>query len=137
MFYGIPKKKSRLGNIYPLDSKDPKIRLDDVWHTSLVSQRLVMFQVYFLTHVARPKEKSLEEVLSRYNYSYGRPNEAMKKKLHFATKYLVTKVNSWPAYFKFIGIPPPPNPTALVRVLNEAIVNSAKRGYHIPYRSIK
>jgi len=90
-----------------------------------------MFQVYFLTHVARPEGKSLEEVLYRYDYSYGRPNEAMKNNLHKACKYLVN-INSWPAYFKFIGIPPP-NPTALVRVLNEAIVNSANRGYHTPH----
>jgi len=108
------KKNSHLGKPLLLNGGNPKVRLDHIWKASLVSQRLVMFQVYFLTHVARPNGKSLEEVFSRYNYTYGRPNEAMKNNLHNACNYLV-KVNSWPGLFRF---------------LNEAIKNSARRGYH-------
>ena len=49
-------------------------RLDKSFEASLVSQKLILFHVYFLTRVARPPGTSLVQVADNYDRYFGRPN---------------------------------------------------------------
>ena len=48
-------------------------RLLTTIQTTKTSTRLLMFQVFFLRNVGRPKGQSLASILQQYNNSYGHP----------------------------------------------------------------
>lgn len=48
-----------------------------------------------MVQYASPSGKTLSDLLSRYNLSYGRPNDAMKRAL-IANSFDILRVNTWP-----------------------------------------
>jgi len=72
-----------------------QLRLDTFFKNSKTSQRLFMFQVYFMVQFGADSGKTQAQILERYNLSYGRPNEALKAKLAVNTRQMLL-VNSWP-----------------------------------------
>ncbi len=60
-----------------------------------VSIRLLMFHVYFFTHVARPEGISLVNVAENYDAFYGRPSTQMKEALQVKCKQIL-QTKAWP-----------------------------------------
>ena len=105
-----------------------KDRLDKTFEANLTSLRLLMFHVHFLTKIVRPGKCSLSQVTSHYDLFLGRPTLQMKEDLQEHCKKILA-VTSWPQFFAMIGMKPP-SPAAVSFVLNQAVVNSKKKGYH-------
>ena len=103
-------------------------RLRTTFRASRTSLRLVMFQVHFLTQVARPEGRSPAEVLESYKFSLGRPSDAVQGRLQGAAKAILA-ASYWPEFFARCQVPAP-SPAALTRILEEAVGNSERKGYH-------
>ena len=105
-----------------------KARLAKTFEANLTSLRLLMFHVHFLTQIARPQKRALDEVRSHYDVFFGRPTLQMKEDLQAQCKKILA-VTNWPAFFAMIGMKNP-TPQSVSFVLNQAMVNSKKKGYH-------
>jgi len=103
-------------------------RMDKTWDATKVSMRLLMFHVYFFTKIARPAGVGLDSVASNYDAFCGRPSSAMKEALQAKCKEILS-ANSWPDFFRAIGMPVP-TPIYLTNWLKQAVQNSARKGYH-------
>lgn len=102
--------------------------IDNTFLATRVSQRLVMFQVYFLTNIGRPQHQSWRETLGMYNRSMGKPTYSMKTRLHAASKAIV-EVNSWAEFFDRIQVTRM-NAQQLTSFIRSAFIASAALGYH-------
>lgn len=88
-----------------------------------------MFQCYVLTHVGRPKgTKGPFDVLDLYEKRLGKPTTAHKKDLQNGAKEIL-EVQRWVQFFEKLG-GQVPTKARLVEMLEEAITNSERRGYH-------
>ena len=103
-------------------------RLNDSFKATKTSKNLIMFHVYFLTKIARPDGRSLDDIVSNYDLHFGRPTIQMKEDLQQHCKK-VLNVSTWPQYFSMISMKIP-SPKYLTFVLNQSIVNSSRKGYH-------
>lgn len=103
-------------------------QLADSFSGSLTSYRLLMFQVYFLTHVGRPEGKSPPDVLAAYNARFGRPTPTQQRDLQAACGD-IQAVSCWPAYFCRVGLSCP-RKAEMATMLREAIANSSRKSYH-------
>ncbi|ELR11964.1 Ubiquitinconjugating enzyme subfamily protein [Acanthamoeba castellanii str. Neff] len=109
------------------------LMIDDSFTCTLVSRRLVMFQVYFLKNIGRPNNQSWRDSLTTYHRTMGRPTHSMKAHLHAASKAIMA-VASWDEYFDRIWMPRMSGPQLTAR-LGSAIAESAARNYHRTPRS--
>eukprot|EP01090_Pellita_catalonica_P001542 TRINITY_DN11301_c0_g1_i2.p1 TRINITY_DN11301_c0_g1~~TRINITY_DN11301_c0_g1_i2.p1 ORF type:complete len:1221 (-),score=297.78 TRINITY_DN11301_c0_g1_i2:66-3446(-) len=103
-------------------------RIKKTHEATKVSQRLVMFHVYFLKTIAKPRGSSVEVVRRMYDHCYGRPTMRMKFSLQRATK-TIQKVDNWIQFFNRIDMPLP-NPRLLTRWLRDSVRNSERKRYH-------
>merc|ERR1712137_432797 len=95
------------------------------------SMKLLMFHVYFLNFVARPRGSTLSEVARNYDMFYGRPTLLMKERLQVFCKRLNERPLTWSNVMSFVGIPDRDNnPLTLTRILNQAVENSRRKRYH-------
>jgi len=85
-------------NIYPeLSNREtitPMTRLQATWKATLATNRMLMFQVFFLKNIGCPDGKSRKEIQTYYNLSCGRPNSKLKHALHQACKEIKSKNGS-------------------------------------------
>lgn len=102
--------------------------IDEAFTSTMVSRRLIMFQVYFLTNVGRPEGRDWLDSLCIYNRTMGRPTNSMKTQLHKASKAILG-VNSWAEYFDRIGVPRLNGPQ-LTSLLCSAVFGSMTKSYH-------
>lgn len=92
------------------------------------SLRLLMFQAYFICHVARPAGESLSSSLSRYNCQFGQATEPQKESL-VAACHRILQADSWSSFYEFLGLEAPAD-ADLARQLQEAVQRSRQCGYH-------
>ena len=127
----VIKKYPALQNVdrsYSSQSHVNQSRLNNTFDANRTSVRLLMFHVYFLTNIARPDGRSLNEVTSNYDLFFGRPTTQMKEDLQAHCKRVLA-VQNWPDFFRLIGMKVP-SPQNVTFVLNQAVVNSKRKGYH-------
>jgi len=110
--------------LYYLEDFESKYRVRTTLDASRTSQRLVMFQVYFLRTIGRPMP--WQDVLARYNLTFGRPPTKVFRALHTTCKQIL-QIKSSAEYFDRLGVSPP---TDLCGVMRAAVRNSAWAGYH-------
>jgi len=103
-------------------------RIIKTFDATKVSQRLIMFHVYFLKNIAKPRGKSVHDVMRMYDDYYGRPTQRMKFDLQLATKEFQT-INNWIEFFKKIDMQLP-TPRRLNEWLKESVINSQRKRYH-------
>jgi len=105
-------------------------RLGETFSTTKVSNRLLMFHVYFLRNIARPDGMTLDQIKAVLDSRYGRPTPIMRERLLAECKR-IQKVDQWETFFWKINLTPPAEGT-LVHWLHESLRNSARRKYHNP-----
>lgn len=117
-----------LGNL--ANEKEPvdKKRIICTQNATVVSQRLLMFHVFFLNHIAKPKGSTVADMKRMYDESYGRPSERLKSALQLRVKDL-QKISNWIEFFNLIEMPLP-TPKQLTYWLRQSVRNSAKKRYH-------
>eukprot|EP01125_Pyxidicula_operculata_P022010 TRINITY_DN8834_c0_g1_i1.p1 TRINITY_DN8834_c0_g1~~TRINITY_DN8834_c0_g1_i1.p1 ORF type:complete len:1235 (-),score=323.08 TRINITY_DN8834_c0_g1_i1:121-3825(-) len=108
------------------------MRLSKVFKATEVSNRLLMFHVYFLKHIARPDGVSLDQLKKILDFRCGRPTYSMKEQLLQECKSIL-KVNTWDKFFERIHVSNPSNET-LGAWLEKCYENSLRRHYHDPKR---
>ena len=94
----------------------------------LTSFRLLMFQAHFLRNIARPNAESAQQGLHRYHRQFGQPTELQKEELVHATRQIL-QVDTWAQVYRALRLQPP-SPDDLAQQLRQAMVRSAKLGYH-------
>lgn len=94
----------------------------------LTSFRLLMFQAHFLRSIARPNAELPQQGLHRYHRQFGQPTELQKEELAHATRQIL-QVDTWTQVYRALGLQPP-SPDDLAQQLRQAMVRSAKLGYH-------
>ena len=93
-----------------------------------------MFQVHFLRHIGRPTGTTgSNDVLERYEKRLGRPTTGQKEALQRACKEILA-VRTWPEFFARVQTQVPSKPK-LISMLEGAITNSGRKGYHHRSRS--
>ena len=112
--------------LYYLEDFDSSYRVRSTLNATRTSQRLLMFQVYFLQQIGRPRNEPWGSVLQRYNASFGRPPPQVARAL-FSTCHAILAVTSSSAFFQRLGVAAP---TQLCEVMRAAVRNSAWAGYH-------
>jgi len=105
-------------------------RLKKVFDATIVSNRLLMFHVYFLKHIARPDGVSIQQIRGLLDFRCGRPTYQMKDQLQEECKS-IQKVEHWTAFFKKIYVTAPTK-EMMARWLERCVSNSLKKGYHHP-----
>ena len=104
-------------------------RLEQTFTGSRTALRLLMFQVYFLTHIGRPVGKTLTDLRQSYDRQYGVPGEGVSDSLLQAIKTIYT-VPAWDKFFPRIGLSVP-SKEVFCTVLRNSVKESAGRGYHV------
>jgi len=117
-----------LGNLKNEKAEVDKYRILRTFEATKVSQRLVMFHVYFLNNIAKPPGKSVRDVKRMYDEYYGRPTQRMKFALQLATKD-IQSINNWIEVFHRVDIPLP-TPKIMTRWLRQSVYNSQRKRYH-------
>jgi stress response protein SCP2/ubiquitin-protein ligase len=103
-------------------------RLNKSYEASHVSQRLIMFHAYFLSHIARPANTPIDVVTYNYDRYYGKPSWATKKKFQQFIKRVST-VTKWPQFFQCLGLKYFGDESMIER-LKLAVKNSLRKRYH-------
>jgi len=120
-------------------TKDPSLakvergdmtRIDKYLETQRVSLRLTLFHVVFLDLLVRGGGDStkLEDCKDRYDTFQGRPPLYLRRLFHKTVKDILA-LDSWPEFFRLSQIPLP-SKGFLLTVLENAVQNSIKKGYH-------
>ena len=104
-------------------------RMDTTLETTKTSCRLLMFQVFFLRFVGKPKGSTLQSILSQYNNSYGHPQPGVPERLQVETKR-IHNVKSWKDFYTRIGLPTPTE-EKITKMLRESVIRSEQKGYHV------
>lgn len=123
--------KEHPGLASDLDRKDVDMdRLKNSFETVKVSLRLVMFHVYFLTEIARPKagKVPLELVALEYDRFYGRPSHQMRDRFQAHVKRIL-QAPGWPQFFQLVRYTSP-SPLDLSNWLRQSVRNSKRKKYH-------
>ncbi|KAH3759897.1 Histidine kinase A [Pelomyxa schiedti] len=97
-------------------------------HTA-TSTKLLLFFVFFLNRIGRPKNSDMTSIASQYDRNFGRPN-ITDEELCAAVSDIMG-VSTWPGFFGRIGIVYPSD-AVLTKQLSESVMRSAQKGYHRP-----
>jgi len=103
-------------------------RMEVSFKSTLVSRRLLMFQVAFLKLVGRPAGKTLGDILNGYRGSYGMPSQPAINKLHQTCKDIFA-IQNWNEFYSALGLPTP-SAEEITSALREAVRRSEAKGYH-------
>jgi len=85
-------------------------RIECTLKATTISRRLVIFQIWFIRHIARPNHcNSLKQILSSYNKTWGRPTKQQKHRLMKQIKFILKPDDNytfkrWIDYFDAVGI---------------------------------
>merc|ERR1712151_1443826 len=102
----------------------------DSFRGRLTGLRLLMFQAFFLRHVACADGVTRCGALRRYNMQFGLPTSSQKETLFTAAREILA-VGTWKGFYSRLGLPCPSNQQQ-ASILREAIESSALSGYHTP-----
>jgi len=78
-------------------------KLNDIWQLVQVGKKLNLFYHYFLTQVAKPKGKSLPEVMDTYDYYYGFPSREIRDQFQKEVKK-ISEITSWKGFYQELGL---------------------------------
>lgn len=137
------KKHPHLGNLTDHGVSEQRLRC--TFQSAVISMRLVMFNVWFLEHVAKvPVDTgkgsssassalvSARSALASYNERKGIPPRQQIEAVQRAVDE-ICHVSSWQAYFQALRVKPM-DPPALCQWLRASVQNSLRKRYHRPPR---
>ena len=105
-------------------------RLDKYLVTQKVAMRLTLFHSTFLRLLVKNGGSltKLEDCKDRYDAFQGRPPKHLRTEFHNSIRNILA-FDNWPQFFQLAGIPLPSKPQ-LLSVLEKAVGNSRRKGYH-------
>jgi len=103
-------------------------RITKTFEAIRVSQRLLMFHVYFFRNIAKPENTTINKIKAMYDTLYGMPTHAVKEELQVAIKDIL-KVDDWVKFFDRIDIPLP-STDQLYSWLCDSVQRSEAKRYH-------
>lgn len=111
-------------------NKGDASRLKAVFDAQTVSLRIKAFHAVFIDLLVRGggSPQALEDCSDRYDLFSGRPPLALQNELRDRV-HKIMSMNTWSDYFQLSCIPEPSS-DMLLRILEEAVSNSLKKGYH-------
>lgn len=110
------------------DEKIDKTRNQLTLEATQVSQRLLMFNVYFLEQVGRPQKLFIDAIAERFDQRFGYPPASIESQMQEAIQD-IKDVKTWKEFFERIGLPLP-NPQELNLFLRRTVSRSLSKGYH-------
>jgi len=113
------------------ETPDPEIDKNRPTKTllaTIVSQRLLLFQLHFLQHIGRPPGKSIDTIAKEYDATFGKPTNEMKEKI-LAGSRQIRVVDTWQSVFEWVGLECP-SPEAFSTYLRECVTVSLRKEYH-------
>jgi hypothetical protein len=115
-------------NTYTPNTVVDKNRLSKTFLSSITSMQLMLYNVYFLENIGRPKGQSLKEVAAGYDALYGHSTNLMKEKfLQCITEVRIAK--DYKDVFKRIGVAIPTD-LELVAWMRSSVKKSLEQNYH-------
>lgn len=134
------KRNPELGELSDVGASE--VRLRCTFQAAVVSLRLLMFNVWFLTNVAKVprnhlggsdcKVQSSLCTLACYEESKGLPPGSQVEALQRAV-HRICKVSSWQQCFEAVGVEQIPG-AELCEWLRHSVLASLRKGYHRPHR---
>ncbi len=117
-------------------------KLEKKFVSSFVGRRLVMFHVWFLNNVAKPRHQSQSQdgswcrkasaaIERTYERTKGVPPQSMVNKLQVATKRMFNEVTNWQTWFRECQLQPL-SERDMLALLDAAQAESLRLGYHGP-----
>jgi len=103
-------------------------RLSSTYNASKVSQKLFMFQSFFMRKCLDIGRTKWDNKFQEYNDNFGSPPEYLPGLLQKKCRS-IHKVATWEQFFEELKLPPI-NPSQLNQWLKYSIIVSDKRGYH-------
>ncbi|EWC47541.1 hypothetical protein DRE_03161 [Drechslerella stenobrocha 248] len=99
-----------------------------------VSRRLMAFHVRLLFQLRQRSAAgssslgAVDEVATANDLLYGRPPRPVVERFQRTVQKIMT-LQTWPEFFEALFVPPP-TPSALTALLQQAVRNSLRKGYH-------
>eukprot|EP01084_Bolivina_argentea_P292822 503518_1 len=112
----------------------PKERIACTLKSTMISRRLVAFQVFFLKNICAPRDGySLSDLLMNYNKRWGQPTSQQKRLLQRKVNEILLKkddMKSWLRYFDQVGLTKYETNAQVCNALKRAVTNSKNKEYH-------
>ena len=102
-------------------------KLKYCFESSIIGQRLLWYNVFFLEKVAHAGKKSLKDVAATYDGMFGRPSQQLED-MFLAVSKQIQNLNSYEEFYKGIG--KPLKKSEIVASIDNAMRASRKKGYH-------
>lgn len=103
-------------------------RINKSFAATIVGKRSVVFSIYFCSIIAKPRNKTLEEIRNEYDQWYGFPSRINRFKFQQFLKK-VNEMKDWETFFELINIYRPTG-APLADLLRQGVLNSEFRKYH-------
>jgi ubiquitin-protein ligase len=107
-----------------------QVRIDKSFQATTVSMRLLMFQIFFLTRIGRPRDLSIKQIAANYDVFYGMPPRASKMKFLQHAKRLFQVEQITDVLYNIGARGKELTEARLARWLRDCVANSARKGYH-------
>jgi len=125
----VLKKYPQLVEIGALSVPEEE-RILKTFDASIVSLRLIMFQVYFMQTYAKPKGKTIPEIEAYYDRHFGKPSNYDKERLQKECFAILKTVKNFDDFFLRVGYEKPPTQEYLARWLTRSLMFSSRKRYH-------
>eukprot|EP00761_Pharyngomonas_kirbyi_P011781 gb/GECH01011807.1/.p1 GENE.gb/GECH01011807.1/~~gb/GECH01011807.1/.p1 ORF type:complete len:1284 (+),score=343.94 gb/GECH01011807.1/:1-3852(+) len=131
-------EESQTRNVFWILAKYPELefenrhitdddRLKYSFEVTKVGQRLLLFHIFFLRHVACPQNKNQEQIAKEYDVSYGHPSQAIED-MFTKTIEEIENIEDYQTFFKSVGAPK--SREEIAQLLKESICRSREARYH-------
>lgn len=106
-----------------------KERLEASFEGSVVSNKLLAFQAFFISSIGRPKGVNLQQVRRNLDRYFGEPLPSLQASFRQNVTAIV-QMKDWPALFAVLGMRKCPSKEFVEKLLKDSVRLSKKKRYH-------
>uniref|UniRef100_A0A6B2L583 Uncharacterized protein n=1 Tax=Arcella intermedia TaxID=1963864 RepID=A0A6B2L583_9EUKA len=116
-------------NLYSTDIDWERIKTS--FHATKVSNKLLMFHVYFLKTFAKPPNMRRTEIIDAYDSFYNQISHEQQQ-IFLDEVNKIKNLQTWSEFFLYIDYPEFASPATLSQLLKDSIIRSQNKEYHQP-----